>query len=314
MIDEEIEEDGVEEATEEKSLRDSIKDAVGDEPEAAPKPEPDPEIAPPEHWSQIDKDAFNDLPPEVRSLYLDKATSLEKGYNEKFEKVASWQKEKAALDEVFAPMASELALYNVDRVDVIRRLAGAHQMLRYDPEGALRQLAAQYGAEYPFAGSDDDEGFLDPAAEQQITQLKQQVAQLQQGFQGFQGQYQSSQEAALQHQIDAFQSAKDADGNLKYPYFDTVRQQMGQLIGAGAAQSLEQAYEMAVWGNGETRQRLMQADQDRAAKEAEAKRKAEADKARKAGAARVAGTSSRGGSGSALTTRDALEQAWQGAA
>jgi|DEB0MinimDraft_4_1074332.scaffolds.fasta_scaffold25765_2 hypothetical protein len=304
-------EDAVED--EGKSLRDAIEDAAGGEQDAAPveveEVEEVEEIAPPEHWSQLDKDAFNDLPPDVRKLYLDKATSLEKGYNEKFEQIADWQKEKAALDEVFAPLASELSLHGMDRADVLRRLVGAHTYLSRDPEGALRWLAQQYGADYLLAG-DEPDPFDTP--DPRVQTLTQEIAQLKQQLQGFQGQYQTTQEAALSQQIQAFQTATDEQGKPKYPYFTDVRTQMGQLIQAGAAQSLEQAYEMAVWSNPDVRGRLMQADQQKANQAAEAKRRQEAEKARKASAARTAG-SGRAGSGKAGSIREAVEQAVRGA-
>ena len=298
------------EETEDESLRDTMNKAASDEAVSYSEEvavEETPAIEAPEHWSQLDRDRFSELPDDLKPLWLEKSKSLETGYNEKFERVASWEKQQARLNEIFQPVANELALHGVDQMDMVQRLIGAHQYLRNDPAAGLRWLAEQYGAQHLLA---DDDGFYDP--DPKITQLEQQVAQLSNAFNGFQGTYQSSQQAQAQAHIDAFAGAVDESGNPKHPYFNDVRAQMGQLMAGGAASTIEQAYDMAVWALPESRQRLMQAEQAKAAKDAEAKRKAEAEKARRAADARVTSSGRSGSDAKHGTLREAVTAAVRG--
>lgn len=97
----------------------------------------------------------------------------------------------------------------------------------------------------------------DEYADPQVKALQQQVAQLQ----GFLNQQQQTQMQSVQQDtqsmIDKFASAKDADGNLKYPHFEEVRDRMGVLIQGNQAQDLESAYEMAIYADPKLRQSLM---------------------------------------------------------
>ena len=55
-----------------------------------------------------------------------------------------------------------------------------------------------------------------------------------------------SQTNELYSQIEIFRSRKDADGNLLYPHFDSVRPEMGGLIQIGQSPINGQAYHLAI--------------------------------------------------------------------
>ena len=62
----------------------------------------------------------------------------------------------------------------------------------------------------------------------------------------------------ISQQLESFAGEKDASGNLKRPFFNDVRSQMGVFMQNGLANSLEDAYEQAVWANPTTRQKFNQ--------------------------------------------------------
>ena len=49
-----------------------------------------------------------------------------------------------------------------------------------------------------------------------------------------------------ENQINVFSTEKDADGNLKHPHFEKLRVKMGNLIDAGEAKGMEEAYNKAL--------------------------------------------------------------------
>ena len=142
----------------------------------------------------------------------------------------------------------------MDEVGAVRQLLAAHDYLRKDPKQAIQWLAKNYGVDMSEVGMDTAE---DEYADPQVKALQQQVAQLQ----GFLNQQQQTQMQSVQQDtqsmIDKFASAKDADGNLKYPHFEEVRDRMGVLIQGNQAQDLESAYEMAIYADPKLRQSLM---------------------------------------------------------
>ena len=88
--------------------------------------------------------------------------------------------------------------------------------------------------------------------------LQQQVAQLEGLFKQQQTQQQNQQVASTQSMIDQFAQAKDEQGNLKHPHFESVRDTMGVFINSGKAQGLDQAYEMAIYSDPKLRAEMIE--------------------------------------------------------
>jgi len=118
-------------------------------------------------------------------------------------------------------------------------------------------------------------------APQQPQDIQAYVAQLvQQAVQPFQAQAEQQQTQQLQTTIDEFARRPDR------PFFNDVRVHMGQLISAGTAKSLDEAYEQATWANKAIREHLL--EEQRGA--AEAAKAAEVQKAKAAQRASVTGS------------------------
>ncbi len=94
----------------------------------------------------------------------------------------------------------------------------------------------------------------------QAPDLQSYVAQLvQQGLQPILAQSEQQQTQQLKTTIDQF------GADPKHPFFNDVRVHMGQLISAGAAKSMDEAYEQATWANPAIRAHLL--DEQREATE-----------------------------------------------
>ncbi len=91
----------------------------------------------------------------------------------------------------------------------------------------------------------------------QAPDLQSYVAQLdQQGLQPILAQSEQQQTQQLKTTIDQF------GADPKHPFFNDVRVHMGQLISAGAAKSMDEAYEQATWANPAIRAHLLETQRE----------------------------------------------------
>lgn len=174
------------------------------------------------------------------------------------------------LRQAIEPFMPQLQQYGIKPTDWIQNLGRAHQALALGtPEQKVemfQRLAREYGIQFDGMGQAQQ---VDP----QLQMLTRQVQQLQSGWQSFQTQAQRQEEDRLMEHIKQFQE------DDSHPHFETVREQMAQLLGAGLAPDLQTAYEMAVWSNAETRTLELQRQQQgyvQQAAQAAAKAKAKA--------------------------------------
>lgn len=233
-----------------------------------------------EHWSKDDKELFESLEDDKKQWWLDKVKSLEKGYQEKFEEVAEYRKERDSFDEIFSPYDAQLKSSGMTRSDVVKRLVTAQQYLEQKPQEAIEWLARSYGVELgkPASPNESDDEYLEPET-REIRELRQKVAELERSTQQDK-QYQEQQaQQQYQAQIQSFASEKAEDGSPKRPHFEKVKNHMAALLGQGQAKDLQDAYDQAVRANPETWELLLEERE----KEKEAKRKQEVQKAKKAG-------------------------------
>ena len=84
-----------------------------------------------------------------------------------------------------------------------------------------------------------------------------------------------------ENQISAFAESKDEKGNLKYPHFEQVRVKMGNLIDAGEAKGLEDAYAKSIRLDDDLYKQSLDSQRKSAKAEEDARRKAAVEKAKK---------------------------------
>ena len=257
------------------------------EPEEAAEEPGEP--ATPEHWAADDRAAFEKLPPEAKQPYLDARKSLERGFQAKFDEIATIRKDREAIDEMFGPVKDDMARAGLDTVGAVRHLIGWRQFIMTKPEQAIAEIAKTHGVDLrKLSGEDaaEPEDEIDPATGQKISEINSRIENLEKTTT-------KSQEAAAQQVqrealqlIDTFKAATDDAGAPKHPHFDAVRQGMQMRLRAAGQQgirmTLEDAYDAEVYANPDTRKLVLE-EQTRAqaAKRGEALKK-DVQKAKKA--------------------------------
>ena len=188
-------------------------------------------ISAPKHWPKEEQEIFNAWDANVQHQVMDRYKAMEGDYTKKTQALAKYKKRNESLDEIYGPFREEWKRAGMDEVAATRQLLVAHDYLRTQPQQALKWLAKSYGVD--FTAVNDDTAIEDEYADPQMKAMQQQIAQLQGTITNQQQQAQNMQKQEVQAMIDNFQTAKDADGNLKHPHFDVVQNQMSGLISSG---------------------------------------------------------------------------------
>jgi hypothetical protein len=262
----------------------------------------DQKVAAPEFWNAEDKEKFAALPDDsVRQTVLDWRKQIEKGAQEKFDAAAEARKVSEKIDQLVAPYAQELQQRGMSKLAVVERMFAVEGLLRQNPEQGLQWLLDQYGqgqfamvrkGAQAQAGETPRPNGAPNGAGQQITpdMIAQAVDQRLQAYQEVERrqQYAVALETSKKS-IEEFAEAKGENEQPLHPHFEAVKMQMGSLMQLGAAVTLEDAYNQAIWTQPALREQLTKAQQEAAASaSAEAQRQAIA----KAKAARTPRTAS----------------------
>lgn len=214
-------------------------------------------LQPPKTWRPEAAAKFATLPPEVQQEILKREEDIFKGL-ESYKADASIGK---ALKAVVQPYLQIFQSQGIDPMQQISGLMRAHVALATGTPEQKQQffqhLAKEYGVEL---------GMEAPYIDPQVAGLQKQLAELQSRLNGREQQEIAEARSKLQAEIDAFAS------DPAHQYFDEVANDIAGLLRSGAAKSLQEAYEKAVWANPITRAK----EQARLTAEAEAKAKAEA--------------------------------------
>lgn len=234
-------------------------------------------ITPPAGWSATAKAKFASLEPDIQAEILKREGDIERGK-------AQWQsgaERLNRLDQVLSPLQERLRVNGVDEATFVGQLVAANNMLDQDPINAMLELGRLKGVNWgqlvarlqgqPMQPPQGQGAPLPP----QFSALGQQVQQLTQWAQQREQLERQSVLSSHQSEIDRFRADP---ANV---YFENVRGAMSNLIRAGQATTLKDAYDQACWANPEIRGLLL-ADQ--------AKQQAEANKARVAQARQAAGS------------------------
>jgi hypothetical protein len=265
--------------------------------QAQPKPAEQPKqadyIPPPAAWTDprlVTK--WQNLPKEVRSEIARRESQigeLERGFS--------------GVAQVLAPRAQRLAAAYGSPEQGLNTLFQLSDYAEKDPYGFVSYFMQQRGLD-PRRLFQQPSGQQPPqgAAPNDATGLQAELQQLRQTVQALHSQQSTATEKVYSEQIEAF--ARDPSR----PFFNSVRQKMAGLLQTGAATTLEDAYEQAVWADPVIRQELQTKELERL----EAERKAKTDAARKAQQANITGSAPVGLTANAQpdSIRGAILDAW----
>lgn len=238
---------------------------------------------PPQSWKQELKDHFNTLPPEVQDEILRRETDYSKGIQR--------YAEDAKVAQTLKPVIEQWAPY-FNQLQVTPEVAFSHLMqtehtLRTGSPAQKQQLFMQLAKDYGIELGGDPNAQapqVDPNVQhavQRVQQLETYIRNLEYAKQQEAAKQQQTEQAELQKQVDSFASSPDV------PHFEEVRADMAQLLGAGYATDLKDAYEKACWARPDIRASLLKSEEAKRIQE-----KAQAANQAKAKAVSVTGSPS----------------------
>jgi hypothetical protein len=161
------------------------------------------------------------------------------------------------LDEVLGAHREAWKAQGVSEAQAIKQLLAISDFANRDPQGFIQWYAQQRGVQMT-----PPEPPKAPEIAPELQQLFEQVPALKTLYDQnsqIMGQWEQWQQAQVSAEVAQMAQAKDESGNPRFPHFDAVRPHMAKLIEAGAASTLADAYEQAVWMNPQVRQQMIEA-------------------------------------------------------
>lgn len=212
--------------------------ADGEEEEASPSED---SLEAPQHWATEDKEIFGKVPRDAQEFLLKRHKAMEADYTRKTQEISDIRRTHDAIEKELEPISQDLALAGADSLAFIRQQVAWANAFKQDPNAALVRLAQVYGVQMPQQQPEDEEE-VDPT----VAQLRQEIADLRQGQTRQVEAQQQSEQTRINEMIKTFADAKAEDGSPQHPHFEAAQVTMGQLITAGLATGLEDAYPKAV--------------------------------------------------------------------
>lgn len=237
-----------------------------------------PAIDAPVSWSAEMKAKFASLPPDAQAYVAQRESEAHKRISELGTQAKAYEPIRAVVEQ-FSHVFQKNGLQPHDG---IARMLAVNEMLERDAPTAIRQIAEAYGVDLSNGQTQSDESAEVRALKSEIQNLKRQVGETVSKVTARERSEFEREQAELASAIEKFSKDK--------PHFEAVRKVMGGLMQTGAAESLDEAYEMAIHANKSIRETL-EADKRKAEQEKQAEEaKKKADAAKKAASLNVKGT------------------------
>lgn len=245
-------------------------------------------LEPPASLSAQAKAEFKTLPEHFQREFIKRENDFKKGV-EKYKQSADLGKRVAKVIEPYKPIIEQRGL-NVDNV-IATMLNASYRLSTGTPEQRaqyLAQIARESNIDLNLlvnSGHNQSTAAMPNGQQRNETnaQYEARLARLEYERQQELLLRQQQEQLSLAQQVQAFETARDDKGNLKYPYFQNVREEMADVIDLAQAKgkqiTLEQAYQQAIRLNAATFdavQREQQLKQQAQSKEAAAKKTAAA--------------------------------------
>ena len=247
-----------------------------------------------------EREKYATLPPDVKAFVSDvlfrRDEDLKRHLHQKSQELSQAKQPYAELDEIVAPYQNDWAKDGITVSDKVRQWTAIEDSLNNNLVGTLDWIAQRHGTTLQQVFQHGvQNGYQPPSPE--IVALQQQI----QGLQGaFEQQNQEQNELAVQQierKVQMFAEAKGDDGQLQYPYFKELYQEIVPLIEIFAEQNPQatdeqiifSAYEKALWSNPETRRLMLDKQEAARFKEEERRRQESIAKADNASSSITAG-------------------------
>ena len=208
----------------------------------------------PSSWKPAAQEAFlkadrgEALTAEEIRLLTAEAERREMDFHKGVSEFKSHSERAKQYDAAIAPYQQHLQRLGVDAPTAISALMRADMTLRTGDPATKAQYFAKLAQEY---GIDLGQVQQPPQTDPQTQYLMSQLQELRQQQQLWQNQIQQQEQMKAQQELQSFATADK-------PHFDAVRNEMADLLQTGKAQSLQEAYDMAVWMMPDIRQTLIE--------------------------------------------------------
>lgn len=240
-----------------------VEQAPEREADQAPAQELQPDDRAPSTWKPAVAEKWKDLPPEVRAEIQRRESDYHKGI-EQYKQGAAIAQE---VQQVVTPYMQNFQAAGVHPLQAINHLLGVEHTLRNGSPEQKAQKLAEIARDY---GIDLQAVAPLPPMDPQVQALVAQNHQLQ----NFRMMVEQQQQQAVMSEIEAFRA------NPENVHFEAVKDDMALLLQAGKAESLQDAYDKAVWMRPDIRQTLVHQQSANAQKQqAEAARRQRAQSA-----------------------------------
>lgn len=213
----------------------------------------------PNTWKKEAKAAWDKLDPNIKAEVTRREADFHRGI-EQYRGAAQYAQQ---MDNAIAPYRATMQKLGITPAGAVAELMSADHKLRYgsqyEKQTYFMQLAHNYGVD--LGATAETQRTTDP----NLYTLQMQNQQLQNQIATQQDQVRQQTEASLHSEISTFAS------DPKNIHFEAVRGHMSALLQAGQAQTLQDAYEQAIYANPTTRATVIQ-QQAQVAKEEMAKK------------------------------------------
>lgn len=208
----------------------------------------------PKHWAREDRETFRSLDAKGRAFPLRRHVDMETAYTKKQQALAEDQRLADNFKQTLRPYDDYLKQNNIDATKAVDKLLATEMRLRtaspHEKAAILNELAKHYGAQF-------DPNYEEPRVDSQTKLLQEELHKQRQYLEGLERQRIQNEERGYQNQINDFVNTKDANGKLKFEHFEDVRKDMGLLLSNGRAESLEDAYNKALFLNESLRDKVL---------------------------------------------------------
>lgn len=236
---------------------------------------PAPSIEPPSSWSADVRAKWAALPPDLQTYIAKREGEAHQAITQAGAKLKGYE----ALEPIIGPRRQALAATWGNEAAAIQQLFQLSDYATNDPQGFVQWFARQNRVDLSRLTTAPDARGADPVAtlERKLHAVESTIVQ--------------QQQQALDADIRRFADATAPDGKPLRPHFNELRAEMGRLINAGIAETLDDAYAKAtrtndaVWSKVQAEEAAQRASADaaKATKEREQRAKAAKEAARAAG-------------------------------
>ena len=231
----------------------------------------EPEIKPPSSWKPEAKEAYikaergEPLTAQEIKLLTAEANRRENDYHKGLEGYKSHAQRAREFEQALQPYQQTIQQMGLDGPTAAARMLQVEHTLRYADPATKAQMLNKIAQDY---GIDMGMAQQVPQQDPQTQYLMQQLNELRQTQQMWQNTIQQQEREKANYELTNFSSTGEKT------HFEAVRNDMADLLEAGKAQSLEQAYEMAIWMRPDVRQTLIEQQRIEAQKKYEEQQRA----------------------------------------